>query len=167
MNQFPDHERFMRQCFDLAIAAGEKGNHTFGALLVFEGEVILTSENTVNTDNDNSRHAELSLMVAAHRKLPKQVIEQCTVYTSTAPCMMCSAMILFMGVKKVVYGVSYEAFARLSKSSSKRVPCDELYRLAETPLVWIGPVLEEEGLKVFSHWPHRDSFSSVFRKNNY
>ena len=166
MNQFPEHERFMRQCFDLAVAAGEKGNHTFGALLVYEGEVILTSENTVNTDDDNSHHAELSLMVEANRKFSKQFIGQCTVYTSTAPCMMCSAMILSMGVKKVVYGVSYKAFARLSQSNSKRVPCDELYRLAETPLVWIGPVLEEEGLRVFSHWPHGDSFSPVFRKNN-
>lgn len=41
-------EPFIRQCYDLAIAAGKRGNHTFGALLVHQGQVILTAENTVH-----------------------------------------------------------------------------------------------------------------------
>lgn len=47
----------MRRAFDLAVSAAFKGNHPFGAVLVHEGEVVLTTENTVNTSGDQTRYA--------------------------------------------------------------------------------------------------------------
>jgi len=159
-----DHERFIRQCFDLAISAGKKGNHTFGSLLVYQGEVVLTAENTVLTDDDNTRHAELNLMAEAKRKLPPEARRQSTLYTSTAPCMMCSGIAFYTGIKKVVFGVSYEAFDKLLGQKQKTVSCDELYRLSGAELEWVGPVLEEEGLLVFRYWPESDPHSFHFHK---
>lgn len=152
-----DHCYFMRQAFDLAIDAGKHGNHTFGALLVYQNKVILTSENTVYTDRNVHSHAEINLMTKAKLEIPPEVLRECIMYVSTAPCMLCCASIWYRGIKRLVYGVSYETFAKLTGCEDKSIPCDKLYRETGKPLEWIGPVLEEEGLRVFYYWP-QDSF---------
>ena len=98
-----DHERFIRQTLDLAISAGKKGNHPFGAVLVHQGKAILTAENTVNTDNNFTHHAETNLLAKARRELPREVLQQGTIYTSTQPCMFCCSTLWYSGVKRIVY----------------------------------------------------------------
>lgn len=159
------HETFIRQAFALAISAAKKGNHPFGALLVHNGKVILTSENTVNTDNDFSSHAEINLLVRAKRELPPEMLRRSTMYTSTAPCMTCCSAMMYRGVGKIVFGVSYDAFAKLTGFRDTDIPCDRLYRSAGKPVEWIGPILEREGLEVFRFWPEGDPNSKNFLKN--
>ena len=148
-----NHEPFIRQCLELAISAGKKGNHTFGSLLVHQGQVILTAENTVNTDQDSTRHAELNLIVKARRTLPEEVLRQSALYTSTAPCLMCTAVIWDAGINKLVYSVSYEAFVKQIAEGYRYIPCDEVYRQLGEVLNLQGPILENEGLQVFRYWP--------------
>jgi tRNA(Arg) A34 adenosine deaminase TadA len=149
----PGAESCIRQCHELAIQAGTKGNHTFGALLVHKDKVILTAENTVNTENDPTRHAELNLAVKAVQNFPSAVIRNCTLYTSTAPCLMCTATIYDAGISSLVYSVSYEAFSALIPGGYKFIPCDAVYRQLDAALDLYGPILEAEGLKVFDYWP--------------
>lgn len=146
------HEVFIRMTHELAISAGQKGNHTFGALLVHQGKVIATAENTVRTDRDSTRHAELNLVVKAERDLTAEVIRASTLYTSTAPCLMCTAAIWFAGITRLVFSVSYEAFASLIPEEYKFIPCSEIYQRLSTPLDLTGPILEEEGLTVYQYW---------------
>jgi tRNA(Arg) A34 adenosine deaminase TadA len=159
-----EDEQFMRQAFDLAIKSGKNGNHTFGALLVLDGKVVLTSENTVYTDKDSTRHAEINLLVKAKRELSPQMLRTGTLYTSTAPCMLCCSAMWYSGVKRVVYGVSYEGLAKISGFRDKSLPCDKLYGYTGAELQWTGPVLEEEGLKAFCCWPE-DGYRSTLVKN--
>jgi tRNA(Arg) A34 adenosine deaminase TadA len=148
-----EHDGFIRQCHSLAISAGKKGNHTFGAVLVHDGKVIMTAENTVNSDNDDTRHAELNLVVKSQRALAPELVRQSTLYTSTAPCLMCTATIWSAGIRKIVYSVSYEAFAKLASPEYRFIPCDEVFERLGARADVIGPVLEEEGLEVFKYWP--------------
>lgn len=143
------HEAFIRQCHSLAISAGKKGNHTFGAVLVHNGKVIMTAENTVNSDDDNTRHAELNLVVKSQRAFGPEVLKESTLYTSTAPCLMCTATIWSAGIFRIIYSVSYQAFAKLASPGYRYIPCEEVYERLGTEADIIGPVLEEEGLEVF------------------
>jgi tRNA(Arg) A34 adenosine deaminase TadA len=147
-----DHEAFVRQCHQLAISAGKKGNHTFGAVLVHDGEIIATAENTVNTDQDNFRHAEYNLVMQNKDKFSEEVLSASTLYTSTAPCYLCTATILAAGISKIVYSVSYEAFAKLIPGGYQYIPCEEFAERLGTDTRVIGPILEEEGLGVFRYW---------------
>jgi tRNA(Arg) A34 adenosine deaminase TadA len=58
-------EDFVRQTIDLARLARSAGNHPFGALLVVDGKVALTAQNTVATDRDPTAHAETNLVAQA------------------------------------------------------------------------------------------------------
>ncbi|HEY5497071.1 MAG TPA: hypothetical protein VIK19_01935, partial [Syntrophales bacterium] len=57
------------------------------------------------------------------------------------------------GVNKVVYGVSYQAEAKVTGFHDTDIHCDKLYQDTGKALDWIGPILEEDGLKVFRYWP--------------
>jgi tRNA(Arg) A34 adenosine deaminase TadA len=48
MTTYPQiHDPFIRQCHKLALSAAGRGNHPYGALLVHEGQVILTAQGAV------------------------------------------------------------------------------------------------------------------------
>ena len=146
---------FMRRTFDLAVSSAVKGNHPFGAVLVHNGEVILTSENTVNTANDQTRHAELNLIAEARRKLSLKILGESTLYASTAPCPMCAYAIWEAGITRIVYGVTYNTFAKLVTEGAPYIQIEDIYRLLKTPAEITGNVLEEEGVKGYAHWPKR------------
>lgn len=150
-----EHESFIRECHALAISAGKKGNHTFGALLVQDGEVIMRAENTVNTDVDPFRHAEYNLVMKSRAAFSAAVLAESTLYTSTAPCLLCTANILFANIGRIVFSVSYGAFARLVARGYRYIPCSEIAARIGSHTEVIGPILEEEGLQVFQYWEDR------------
>ena len=69
MSELNTHEQFLRQAIALASQARSEGNHPFGALLVLDGRVVLTTKNSVTTDRDPTGHAETNLVARAIREL--------------------------------------------------------------------------------------------------
>jgi tRNA(Arg) A34 adenosine deaminase TadA len=145
----------MRRAFDLASASISKGNHPFGAVLVHAGEIIIEAENTVQTSNDQTRHAELNLVAEGRRKHPRDFLAESTLYASTAPCPMCAYAIWEAGITRVVYGVRYETFAKAITGGAPYIRIEEVYKLLKTPAKILGGVLEEEGVRIYGYWPNR------------
>lgn len=143
-----EHEKWVRQAIALAQQARDAGNHPFGALLVREGEVVATAVNTVNTGNDVTHHAELNLISQAWHNLGSEVLADCTLYTSTEPCAMCSGAIFWAGVPTVVFSCSVAGLAQMTGGGMLGVPCRDIFGRAKRPTTVIGPLLEEEGKSV-------------------
>lgn len=141
------HEHYIRACFQLAEQAVAKGNHPFGALLVYNGEVLLTAENTVGTDHDVTAHAELNLVRRASQTLDSEVLKRCTLYTSTEPCAMCSGAIYWQGFERVVFGCSSARLIKLVGGGLDLSSREVFSRGSETIEV-IGPILEDEGMVI-------------------
>jgi tRNA(Arg) A34 adenosine deaminase TadA len=156
------HEEFIRRSIMLSKSARDHGNHPFGALLVNDkNEIILEAENTVFSDNDVTRHAELNLVSKANRTLDPEIIKESTLYTSTEPCAMCAGSIFWTGIKRVVYACSEERLGEITRKSgteekdgSLNVPCRLIFSRASGRTVQvIGPILEEEAAKVHeTYW---------------
>ena len=104
------HETFIRQAIELSVSAVEHGNHPFGACLVSkDGEVLLTAENTCSVPKtDITRHAELNLISMATQKFGRDVLEQCTLYTSCEPCLMCTGAFRWSGIRNLIYALQNE-----------------------------------------------------------
>jgi tRNA(Arg) A34 adenosine deaminase TadA len=114
-----EHERFIRQAIELAITSGKKGNHTFGAVLVHDGQVIATAENT-EMSGEGYGHAEYNLAIESGRRFPERVLRECTVYTSTAPCPRCAFAILALGIPRIAFSVSPAGLLNWSPESPTR-----------------------------------------------
>src|SRR6188768_634508 len=95
------HERFARQAIELARQARAAGNHPFGALLVVDGEVVATAQNTVFTDRDPTAHAETNLIASAIRDLSPEQIRCSVLYASCEPCAMCVGKTYWAGIRSV------------------------------------------------------------------
>lgn len=147
-----EDEKFMRAAIELAIASGKKGNNTFGAVLVHNGEIVARAENTEITGSGYG-HAEFNLVMESVRQFPEEMLRAATLYTSTAPCRRCSFAILSAGIKELVFGVSYDGFARLIPARYKTLTVHEIIdRLGLQDLEIRGPLLEEEAMRAFEYW---------------
>jgi tRNA(Arg) A34 adenosine deaminase TadA len=141
------HEPLVRQAIALAAEARRQGNHPFGALLVVDGQVVLTATNSVNTGRDPTAHAETNLVAAAIRQLSREQIGRAILYTSCEPCAMCAGKMYWAGIRSVIYGLSSEQLAVLA-GPDFLVPCRELFQRATEAVAVVGPMLTEEALAV-------------------
>ena len=74
-----DDEKFMRRAIEIAQNSRDGGNHPFGALLVSaQGEILLESENSVESERDCTGHAELNLMRAATNRFEGDFLATCS-----------------------------------------------------------------------------------------
>ena len=146
------HEAFIRHCYDLAVSAGKKGFDTFGALLVHDGKVIETAENTADYARGLFGHAEFNLVHRCANRYSDDILREATLYTSCAPCERCLCAIASLGVRRVVYGVSWKEFSRLTPFDAPAIDREALLRQLGIEMHLTGPVLEEEGMHVFEWW---------------
>ena len=147
------HEPFVKRAIALAGEARRQGNHPFGALLVLDGQVVLTATNSVVTDRDPTAHAETNLVAAAIRHLSRAQIGRAVLYTSCEPCAMCVGKMYWAGIRSVVYGLASQELALLA-GSDFLVPCRELFQQAIETVTVVGPMLAEEAQAVhLGFWP--------------
>lgn len=140
-------EQFVRQAITLARQARQDGNHPFGALLLLDGQVVLTAMNSVSTDRDPTAHAETNLVVRAIRELSPEQIGRAVLYTSCEPCAMCVGKMYWAGIRSVVYAFPATELGVLA-GPDFLVPCRELFERATESVVVIGPMLVDEARTV-------------------
>ncbi len=144
-------ETCLRQAFAMAKEAMANGNPPFGAVLVKDGQVIARTPNTADTDHNISHHAETNCLSAAARKLGYWGLEGATLYSSCEPCEMCCGLIFLTGVKKLVYGLSAERFARMT-GFRKAIPAKTYFKFAKDRVEVVGPLLEDEGAAIIEKY---------------
>jgi tRNA(Arg) A34 adenosine deaminase TadA len=140
-------EHFARQAIELARQARLAGNHPFGALLVVDGDVVLTAQNTVATDRDPTAHAETNLVSKAIRHLSPAQIGRAVLYTSCEPCAMCVGKMYWAGIRSIAYALPAEELATLA-GRDFLIPCAELFGRAVDAVSITGPLLLDEAREV-------------------
>ncbi|WP_336326153.1 nucleoside deaminase [Halovenus sp. HT40] len=140
-------EQYIREAIELAEESVEKGNTPFGSLLVIDDEVVRRSRNTTVTEADITAHPELKLARWAARELDEEERANCTMYTSTEPCEMCSTAVHYAELDRVVFSVSTGALADL-RGTPSGFTCAELIEAKGGEATVEGPILEAEGLAV-------------------
>jgi len=154
MNQHPLHAH-IRHTYLLAHQAAQNGDHPFGALLVVDGQVILTAQNTVHIEHDPTRHAEMNLVSQAARQFPPETLARATLFTSTEPCAMCSGAIYWAGIYSIVFGCSAARLGQIA-GPSLLMPAEHVLSRAHHPVQITGPVLEDEGAVLHqAYWEKR------------
>lgn len=142
-------EELTRRAIEIARQARAHGNHPFGSLLAdAQGNILLESENTVNTERDATGHAETNLVRMASRKYERDFLAGCTLYTSTEPCAMCSGAIYWSGINRVVFALSEAGLLEMTGSdvenSTLALPSREVFARGQRKIEVLGPILVEE-----------------------
>ncbi|MCH6569286.1 MAG: nucleoside deaminase [Acidobacteria bacterium] len=146
----PADQEFIRRAYEIARRAYAHGNRPFGALLVDDGKTIAEYENRVNTSGDVTQHAETGLVALATPKFSPEILSRSILYTSTEPCIMCCGAIYWAGIPKMVFGTTASQMSKLLDRDYVALPAREVFQQIHPQMVVVGPVMEEEGLKVHS-----------------
>ena len=101
-----NHNQFMKKALQEANYAFFKDEVPVGCVIVYNNEIISRSSNMVELLNDSTAHAELIAITSAQNNLNSKNLENCTLYTTLEPCMMCYGASYWSKIKTIVYGAS-------------------------------------------------------------
>ncbi|MDD4143506.1 MAG: nucleoside deaminase [Prolixibacteraceae bacterium] len=101
-------EYYMRAAFAEALKAFDAGEVPVGGVVVAGGKIIVRVHNLTETLNDVTAHAEMQAITAAANLLGGKYLNDCTLYITLEPCVMCAAALSLAQIGKVVFGTADE-----------------------------------------------------------
>lgn len=96
----------MREALAEARRALEAGEVPIGAVVVADGRVIGRGHNLTETLHDVTAHAEMQAITAAEEFLGGKYLNECTLYVTVEPCVMCAGATGWSQMRRVVYGAA-------------------------------------------------------------
>ncbi len=101
----------MNKFMQIAIEEAKKGMENneggpFGAVIVYEGEVLSRAHNEVLGTNNPLAHAEMLAIERASAILDRFDLSDCVIYSTSRPCPMCMSAIFWARIPRVYYGTT-------------------------------------------------------------
>ena len=117
INPFSD-EYFMTEALKEANKAMKKDEVPVGAIVVCDNQIIARAHNYTERLNDVTAHAEMQAFTSASDYLGGKYLNECTLYVTLEPCIMCGGASFWTQIKRIVYGASDEkrGFSNIEKS---------------------------------------------------
>jgi len=101
-------EYFMRQAFLLAERAFDEDEVPIGAVVVSNFQIIGKGYNQTERLQDPTAHAEMLAITAACDFLQSKYLQDCTLFVTVEPCVMCAGAIKWSQISRLVYATREE-----------------------------------------------------------
>ncbi|MGI6787405.1 MAG: nucleoside deaminase [Acholeplasmataceae bacterium] len=124
----------MNLAFLEAQKAYQKGEVPVGAIIVFNNEVIGLGHNLKELNQDVTSHAEINAIKVASKKLGTWRLEDCDMYVTLEPCVMCAGAIIQSRIKNLY----------IATNDPKSGACGSVINVFENP--WNHQVNVEFGI---------------------
>ena len=99
-----DDIHYMKMALDEAQHAYDAGEVPVGAIVVCKGRIIARAHNLTETLTDVTAHAEMQAITAAANHLGGKYLNECTLYVTVEPCIMCAGALGWAQLGRLVYG---------------------------------------------------------------
>jgi len=134
-----DSTYFMNIAIKEALKAKAIDEVPIGCIVVKDDKVIARSFNKREKTQDPTGHAEIKTLQKASKKLKSWRLEDCDLYVTLEPCIMCSGAIIQSRIRRVYFG-AYDPKGGAFGSSINVLDANNINHHPEI----IGGVLEEE-----------------------
>lgn len=137
-----DDNFYMKKALEEAQLAFNEDEIPVGAVVVCGDRIIARAHNLTETLTDVTAHAEMQAITAAANALGGKYLNECTLYVTMEPCVMCAGAIGWSQMKRLVFGATDE------KRGYRRFAPDALHPRTEV----VSGVMAEEAanlLKTF------------------
>jgi len=75
-----------------------------GAVVVHNGKIIGRGHNQTEKLKDPTAHAEMIAITAAANSIGEKRLDECELFVTAEPCIMCSGAILLSRIKRIFFG---------------------------------------------------------------
>lgn len=96
-------KKYMDLAVKEAINAYKEDEVPIGCVIVKEGKVLAKAHNNKVKKNDATAHSEIECIKKASRKLKNWHLDDCEMYVTLEPCLMCAGGIINSRIKKVYF----------------------------------------------------------------
>lgn len=103
-------QKYMEMAIKQAEKALKQGDVPVGAIIVKNDKIIAKAYNKKQKKKIATRHAEIEVIEKACKKLKTWYLDDCELYITMEPCLMCAGAILQSRIKKIIYGVENDKF---------------------------------------------------------
>lgn len=103
-------EKYMKEAIKQAKKALNNNDVPIGAVIVKENKIIARAYNKKESLKNAIYHAEILAISKACKKINSWRLDECTLYVTVEPCLMCAGAILQSRISKVVYGTKNTKF---------------------------------------------------------
>ena len=118
-------EDYMKEALKEAQKALELDEVPVGAVIVCNNQIVARAHNFTERLNDVTAHAEMQAFTAAADYLGGKYLNECTLYVTLEPCVMCAGASYWAQLKKIVYGASDEKRGFQKKAANVMHPKTE------------------------------------------
>lgn len=118
-------QKFMDEALKEARKAYKKDEVPIGAIIVKDNEIISKAHNLVETKKDATMHAEIIAIKKASKKIGNWRLNDCEMYVTLEPCLMCQKAIELSRIKTVY-------FSTYRKNDDNKLTSYEKYDYYET-----------------------------------
>jgi tRNA(adenine34) deaminase len=102
--EFFTDEYFMREALKEARKAFALAEVPVGAVVVCQNKIIGRAHNQTEQLTDSTAHAEMLAITAASHFLGSKYLNECTLYVTLEPCVMCAGALHWVQLQKLVFG---------------------------------------------------------------
>lgn len=99
-------EHFMKEAYKEALYAFKENEIPVGAVVVCKNKIIARAHNQTEVLNDVTAHAEMIALTSAANHLGSKYLNECELYVTLEPCVMCAGAIFWAQFGKLIYGAS-------------------------------------------------------------
>lgn len=103
-----DDNFYMKQALAEAREAYRQGEVPIGAVVVCRDKIIARSHNLTELLHDVTAHAEMQAITSAAEHLGGKYLDDCTLYVTVEPCVMCAGALGWSQISRIVYGAPDE-----------------------------------------------------------
>jgi tRNA(adenine34) deaminase len=120
-------EYFMREALKQANYALQENEIPIGAVIVYNDRIIARAFNQVEKLKDVTAHAEMIAITSASDYVGGKFLQDCSLYVTLEPCIMCIGAIRLARFKKVVFG-THDHRHLLPERWETLLPKTEIYK---------------------------------------
>ena len=96
----------MNEALKEACKAYEADEVPVGAVIVADHKIIARAHNYTERLNDVTAHAEMQAITSAANSIGGKYLNDCTLYVTLEPCLMCAGALHWTHITKIVYGAT-------------------------------------------------------------
>ena len=98
--------QWMQAAVELAKEAGQAGEVPVGAVVVRDGILVGRGRNGPVGTTDPTAHAEIMALRDAAKTIGNYRLENCTMYVTLEPCIMCAGALVWSKLDRIVFAAS-------------------------------------------------------------
>ena len=106
---------YMELAYKEAVKAYKKGEMPVGAVIVCNNKVLSRGHNRKETSSNSTMHAEMIAINNACKKLGDWRLNECLIYVTMEPCLMCLGAIIESRIPKIIYGIKNKKCNEINK----------------------------------------------------